>query len=827
MSRFSRKFAESRNHLEVRFGRWAEIAARFRWPIILLGLLSVVLAASQLDRIRSDSSVETMLRKHDPQRILYDRFRHRYGRDEYFLVLVDAPDTIYDREFLATLSRLHNELESLPRIVRVDSLVNARDTRGEEDELIVDDLLQDLPTSDEQLAGLKQRIEANKLIHKQFVSSKDSATLMIIETDAYSNIGVATPSSADIINNESAFSDDAFATPPNDSSGQQHRPFITSDENLVIMRSIEAVLARYEQPGFHTILGGAPAMAQLISDMLGEDMVTLTLLAIGMIVLLLAVIFRRLAIVAIPPLVSIMASIVTLGLMVVLDIPLSIAGQILPSFLMAIGVGGCVHIFTALFQALDAGEDKISALRIAYERAGLAIMMTCLTTAGGLFSFVFADVQPIQEFGIITPLGVIVTMLFILILLPAVIAVLPMKARPKRDETRPGLILQVMCKLSEWSTRRPYQIIILWCILLGVSLALIPHIRIDHNMISWFPADSPIRIQTERISDEFGGATTMDIEIDTGQENGLHNPALLNAIDKLYGFAHTQQDIDLKVGNILSVIDINKELHQALNGNNPDYYQIPQDRALIAQELLLFENTGSDDLERLVDSQFSRARISFSLPFVNAVIYSPYVDLMASRSKELFDGMGTVTITGLITIMGKTVAALLNSLLTSYVVAFLVIAPLMMLLLGSFGLGLLSMIPNLCPVILTLGLMTLLDVPIDLFTLLIGSIALGLSVDDTIHFMHNYQRYYHETGDSAFSVQRTLQTTGMALTFTTLILCASFMVYVASNMNNLFTFGWLTSFCLLVAFFADVLLAPALMTILDRWRKPELAAAAS
>jgi predicted RND superfamily exporter protein len=137
-------------------------------------------------------------------------------------------------------------------------------------------------------------------------------------------------------------------------------------------------------------------------------------------------------------------------------------------------------------------------------------------------------------------------------------------------------------------------------------------------------------------------------------------------------------------------------------------------------------------------------------------------------------------------------------------------------MLGSVRRGLVSMIPNLTPIVLTLGVMHLLSIPMDAFTLLIGATALGLAVDDTIHFMHNFGRYYEETQDVRHAVHETLHTTGRAMLFTTVILTTGFFMYTISVMENLFNFGFLTGIAIMLAFFADTILAPAIMLLMVR-----------
>jgi predicted RND superfamily exporter protein len=170
--------------------------------------------------------------------------------------------------------------------------------------------------------------------------------------------------------------------------------------------------------------------------------------------------------------------------------------------------------------------------------------------------------------------------------------------------------------------------------------------------------------------------------------------------------------------------------------------------------------------------------------------------------------------TGLLPLLTRTMDAVMISIAQSYGIAFVVITLLMMLLIGSVRLGLVAMLPNLAPILCALGLMGWLGLPLDIFTMLIGSIALGLAVDDTIHFMHNYRGYLEAGCDSRAAIQRTLETAGRAMLLTTLVLSSGFLIFTLSSMSNIFNFGMLTAFAVAVALLADFLLAPALMQVI-------------
>ena len=315
------------------------------------------------------------------------------------------------------------------------------------------------------------------------------------------------------------------------------------------------------------------------------------------------------------------------------------------------------------------------------------------------------------------------------------------------------------------------------------------------------------------------GSATLELVVDTGEENGLYDPAVLQGVEALAEFAknyRTQAGLQL-VGKTNSVVELLKETNRALNENREEFYRLPDSRELIAQELLLFENSGSDDLERLVDSQFSKARLTLGVPMHEASVYVKFVADLQPAAQRALGGEVEVTITGTMRLFTKMIFTMMRSMVTSYTIAFVVISLLMILLIGSLRIGLLSMIPNLSPIFITMGVvMGFTGIPLDVFTLLTGSIALGLAVDDTIHFFHNFRRYYGEGCSAEEAVRQTFLTTGRAMLFTSLVLVTGFWLFMLATLNNVFNFGLLTGVALLLALAADFLLAPALMILILR-----------
>jgi predicted RND superfamily exporter protein len=794
--------APLRARIEERFERFGTWIYRHPWRSIAAVLLPVALLASQLPRLTVETNLDAMLLESDPTRVNYDAFRNQFGRDE-FIVISLRPRAIFDLEFLNWLRALHEDLEeSIPYLDEVTSLVNARATRGEEDRLIVDDLMEEWPESDADLAALRARVVANPLYRNLLISEDAQVTAIMIRTQAYSSIGNDSDELA-------GFEDDGAAV------AEEPPLFLTGAENSELVHALQDVIERHRTPSIEIHVAGSPVMVQLLQEYLFRDMQRFTALALLCIGVLLFAIFRRLIAVVLPLLVVVLALVSTMGALALSGLSVTFGTQLLPPFILAVGVGYAVHILAIFFQQRDeAGAEPGDAIAHAMGHSGLAIVITALTTAGGMVSFVSATLLPIRYLGIFTPLGIMLACVFSLVLVPALLALIPIPPARARSTTT-GLAERVLVSAGAFAVRRPWAVLVPVAIVLAAALAGVPRIGISHDPLTWLAPDAPVRIAMNEVDRDLGGAIALEILVATGTENGLHEPDELRRLEAIAQRAVSFDHPMVKIGKATSLADVVKEIHRALNEDRPEFYAIPDDRRLVAQELLLFENSGSDDLEDVTDSQFSVGRISLKSLWSDALYYRDFIDKLVADIQPLV-GEARIQTTGLLMVMGSTIDAVIVSLTRSYVIALMIITPLMILLIGSLRIGLASMVPNLAPIIMVLGLMGWMGVPMDFFTLMVGGIAIGLVVDDTIHFMHNFRRYYLESGDTSEAVSRTLSTTGRALLFTSAVLTVAFLIYTLSEMRSLNKFGALAALAVVLAFVLDILVSPALMALLMR-----------
>jgi len=798
--------------IESRFGDLGRWVVRNPWITIFLVMLCVAFPASQLPKLTVDTSTEAFFTKDDPALKRYDQFREQYGRDELIAIAINPPE-VFNLDFLKKLKQFHQDLEArVPYLDEVTSLVNITSIRGVEGELIIEDLMENFPEDPQAIEDLKQRVIHNKLYKNLLISEDGRFTTVLVRPRAFA------PNSA-------SDGGDEFDTEEIISDAENKTPAVTSQtlsaaQNFEMIEVINNIVSEYNTSEFPIQMGGSPTMTYFLINAMMADVPKFTGIAISAIVILLFLLFRRISGVILPVVTVVLSVLCAIGFMSMMKVPITVVSQILPSFLMAVGIGDSVHLLTIFYQGLQSGKTKEETIVHAMEHSGFAVMMTSFTTAGGLLSFVPTKMAPISAFGLFGSIGVMLALFFTLLLLPALLSIIPIHAKTESvPQTNPELNTSRTRRFLDFaaniSSNRPWLVITFSFVIFLIALGGVQKLRFAHNPIKWFATDHPLRIATESIDKELRGSITLEVVVDTGKENGIKTPEVMNRLEQTNVYAEQVKTEELFIGKSTSVVDTLKQLNQALNENNPEFYTVPQDRDLIAQEILLFENGGTDDLEKQVDSLFSQARITIKAPWKNANAYFEVLATMEKKIQDIFEGYATVTVTGMMTLFTRTVMLVMESMLVSYLIAFAVITLMMMLMLGDWKLGLWSMIPNFLPILFGLGVMGWAGLPLDLSSILVGSIALGLAVDDTVHFLHNFRRYYQHSGDVHSAIRTTLRTTGNAMLFTTTVLSIGFFSYMFSVMRNLFSFGLITGLMLIVALFADLFLAPAIIALIS------------
>jgi len=763
--------------------------------VILLMLALAVGLGTRIPHLILETSTEDYLFENDPALVAYDAFREQFGRDQPVLIAVEPPE-VFNLEFLAWLEALHRDLEnSVPYLSDLTSLVNVRSVWGDGDELQVDDLLESMPDSAASLSALKERVRATESYQDAVISSDGRIAVLVAEADAYSSITAP--------GDDTAFSGfESTDAPP--------RIPLTGVEITDFCNAVFEVVDRHAHPDYEVRISGQPLITYTLTRAMVDDMPQMFAAAMIVIGLLIAALFRRFTPVWLSAAIVVLSLSSTIGIAELLGIAFGLPAQILPTFVLAIGVGYAVHLFSLFYRGTAHGQDRLAAIEAAFRHAGMPIAMTAVTTTAGLLSFLAAEMQPVADLGRLGAIAVAVTWLYSMTVLPAALSLLPLRAGSIRGVEGGARFLTACARLSVESPRVVVGIVAVLAIL---SLTQLPKLEIGANPVEYFPETHDLRRSVTYADQRLGGIQTVEIVVDTGHENGLYEPdnlAILEDLDQLMAEVAASGEA---VGQAFSVLEVVKETHQALNENRAEFYAVPADRLLIAQELLLFENSGADDLEDLVDTGFSKARISVRTSWEDGVEKLRFLQALMPQITDRVAGRAEVSITGGASLVARVATATLESMLQSYTLALALITPLMILLIGSLRSGLVSMVPNLVPILMTMAFVILIGERFDVFTMLGGCIAIGLAVDDSIHFISSFRRDLALSGDPIQAVERTMETTGRALLFTTIVLVSGFLVLGLSSMENFANLGWITAMAIALAFVLDVTVTPALLVL--------------
>ena len=793
-----------RRKVEKSLGAFGNKIIRFRYILLFLIVLAVGFLSIYIPKINIATSLESSFKGHNQAIQDYQKFRDLFGRDDKIVLLIKSED-IFSVHFLDRLKKFHEDLENtLPLLSEVNSLINARYIEGKNGTLQVNDFLENLPQTKEQAQILREKALVYPLFRNSYITQNGDSMIMVIKTQAVSAL---TDDGSKIKNYGRGVADE-------DISDNQAAKSISQVENIAILGIMETVIKQYNTDNFRIIFSGTPAYQFHVEPIIRKNMITMSLMVLMLTFFFMAILFGRVSGIFLPQFVVIMGLGATLGLMALAEVPFTLTSSMLPSILLSVGLTAPIH-FMVVFFKYQKRIGRMRAIIRTLGHSGLPIIMTSLTTIVGLLSFSFTEIAPIAHLGIFAAIGIALCLVLTLVFLPALLSILkilPGKEREMLYET--SIYNRMLTWMGRTGIHHAHDIYILSFIAFIIILPGFFKFNFSHNMLHYFSEDDPFIEQTILIEDETSGFRALEVVIDTGKEKGILDHAFLNNLEELEDFALDQNGISGRpyTGNIISILDIVKKTNQTWHGDDPGHHTIPQDDYLIERQLTEFKQAEPDYLKNYTDQDFRLARFTAMMYWKDAALDVLFVKKLENFASRLFGKDVKVVVTGAVSINSKVIDSMMGNLATGYFLAFFIIALFMIIAVGDVKLGLVAMIPNMYPIIAGLGLMGLLDIPLNTYNLIGGSIIIGVAVDDTIHFFHNFRNYYIKTGDVEIAVNETLRSAGRALITTTLILVCCFWLRLFSPLKVISDFGLIMGFSLLVAFLADVMLAPALLS---------------
>ena len=793
---------------KARSGKWLGALGlavmRCRNLVLLLIVAAVGLLSYNIPKLSIATSLESSFKGHNQAIREYQEFRDMFGRDDKIVILISSED-IFSTHFLARLKEFHQDLENtLPMASEVDSLVNARYIEGEEGGLQVNPFMAELPKTTEEAAALRHKALAYPLYRNTYISQNGDAMIMVIKTQAVSALN---PDGKGIKNHGRGFL--AGEEPQGGSSLKS----ISQLENIAILTVLEAVVKQYNAENFSIVFSGTPAYQYHVEPKIRKSLIHISIMVLVLTFFFMAVLFGRVSGIFLPQFVVVMSLGATLGLMALAGVPFTLTSSMLPSIILSVGLTPPIH-FMVVFFKYQKTVGRLRAVIYTMKHSGLPIIMTSLTTIIGLLSFSFTEIAPVADLGIFAAAGIAICLLLTLVFLPAMISllkILPGREREHLYET--SIYNRMLIWMGRPAIRHAHDIYILSFIAFIIILPGFFRFNFSHNMLHYFEEEERFYKETRLIEDETSGFRALEVLVDTGRENGILDYSFLKNLEQLKDFALEQNNISGRpyTGKVISILDIIKRSNQAWHSGAPEHFTVPRDDFLIEQQMAEFRQAGPAYLARFTDNDFSLARLTAMMYWEDAAMDVGFVKKLRKHAAELFGDSARVVVTGAVSIGSRVIDSMMTNLAVGYLTAFFIITFFMIVSVGDVKLGLLAMVPNIYPIVAGLGLMGIMGIPLNTYNLIGGSIVIGVSVDDTIHFFHNFRSYFEKTGSVETAVVETLRSAGRAMITTTLILVSCFWLRLFSSLKVISDFGLIVGFSLLVAFLADVMLAPALL----------------
>lgn len=744
-----------------------------RWPVILLLAILLAVPAIALQRMQINDAPSVYFPP-DAEAVRFENELRTLFPSDHLLILLFAgrPETLFAADFLGQVHTLTRSLNRHPLVERVLAVTNADHIAGSEEGFAVERLV-DVKTLQGRAPQETYRRAAGDRFAPGFLLAKDGSAVAVVV--------------------------------------RPKRSLDSLEAASLHEFSLQAVRTQGLEERLSAVAGHVALVTTQLNTFLHDLTVFVpTTTAIGLI--LLWWMFRR-SLVVVAALISMATGVgMALATVVWLERPFTLIGAIIPSLISALAVAMLIHWFTSLAHAAQRGVHGEARQRAALAEIERPARYTALTTAAGLGSLAFSPVQPVATFGLAAAVGVMVLYVVILWMLPALFASWDQKSWPV---TRTGLkqVTQFVDALLHISLRRPIWVISIFALLVIVAIPSVLNVYAETDVYRFFPDDHPLTESTRLAEDKLSGIIALEVVFSGAARDALKDPAVLRAIDQ---FQHWADNHPL-VNRTLAMTDLIEDMHWAFNEEKPEFRRLPENRALISQYLLVYDGR---DLYDLVDREFKNTRISIHLNAHGTREIQRFISDARTRLAQWPATDVNWRIAGLGRLYADQDQLMTRGQVQSAVGALLLIYLLLALFWRSPAAGGLAMIPNISPVLLVFMIMGWFGIWLDMATAMIASVAVGIAVDDTIHLYDGYRRCRRGGLALVPSIVRTYSRVGRAVTATTIILSAQFLVLTLSDFSPIQYFGLLTFVGLLAALLFDLLLLPSLFVLSERLRSP-------
>ncbi len=754
------------------FAHWV---IRWRYLVAIACILAAFGAASGGRFLSFSTDYRAFFSDDNPRVQSYEELQRVYTKtDVVQFVIKPNEGEIVEERLLEVIIALTERAWQIPYTIRVDSLSNYQYTSAKGDDLTVKDLVKAPGSLSEADLDLIREVSVTEPVIAGRIMSRDGTTTGIVAT-------LQLPDES------------ALATP---------------EANSFAVALAEEF--RQDYPDLTIAVTGLVPLNNAFNDASVNDLKTLIPLMYGVILVVIFISLRTITGTLLTMVLVALSAMIAMGLAGWIGIKLTPVSAIAPTIILTIAVADSIHFLVTMLRDMRGGLSKRDAI-VSSMRVNLApITLTSATTVVGFLSLNFSDSPPFHDLGNMAAAGAVAAWALSILLLPALLAMLPVRAKVGRATNNRSIERFANFVIG---SHKP----ILWGMvaLTVIFAALIPQNTVNEKFVSYFDESIPFRTDTDFATENLTGIYQIEFSLPAEGDGGISDPAYLERLEAFTQWLRQQPN----VLHVNSFADVFKRLNMNMNGDDPDFYKLPEGRDLSAQYLLLYEFSLPYGLD--VNNQItvgkSATRLTATLDDASTTEMRA---LEASSEKWLVDNAPKsmqAQATGPALMFAYITKNNVEAMILGTSVALIVISGLLILALRNLRLGLISLIPNLAPPIIAFGLWGLFVSEVTVAAAFVTATALGLIVDATVHFLSKYQRGRQEAGSTIEDgVRYAFSTVGVALWVSSLVLIAGFAVLARSSFALNSTLGLLTAITIAVALVIDFLLLPALLITIDK-----------
>lgn len=725
-------------------------------------ILLTLILGSGIFKIESEYSHKIWFRENDPYLLELDQFERNFGNDETIMLIVEPKSELFSPHSIQTVKELTDLMWKTPHVIRVDSLTNYTHVSGTLDQLSVANLV-----PEENIPNLEQALKI-----KEEARGLDDLVGPMISKDLKSTIIIAKMAPVE-------------------------RPVIEYNQSL---KFLNEQIEKYPSDEYEIKIGGTVPLNVAFRNTSTHDLKLILPLVLAILVTLIFFIFKSWKISLFILTEMTLVIIATMGFAGLIGIKFSMLISMVPCIVAAIALADSIHIVTTYRN--EKSGSKSDAILYSMNKNFAPTIFTSITTFVGFVGLMSTDLQPIAQLGTLAAFGVLYAWLTSLFLVSPLIAVfLP------EIKTSAPMSSEKSRRYVEFLDRN--KILILGITILTVALAV--HLtmknKVNSNIIRYFDDKVPVRQANEYLKKHFGGYSGVQIVVDSGKAEGIHDPAFLLKTQELIKKLEALDNVT----RVSSLIDVIEKIHKAIDTQSQTF--IPQTKEQVAQELLLYElglPVGKNlNTWMSLNRQLLRVDVLWSVEDSFKAVHA--IDDMREIIKE--SGL-KAEVTGKAALITGLDRYIVKTFSSSILGALAMVALMMVIIFKSIRIGLFSLVPNVIPPALGLGILALMGEPIDIGVVLITSITLGIAVDDTIYFLTQLAQEMKDSGQQIkLSLEKVLMKSTMGLIHTSVILILSFLVFLIGDFAPNRHFGFLIAIVLFLALICDLCLLPTLLLL--------------